>query len=168
MYNFEDDVEYSPYEFGDEINNKEFSESLNNLSVVSYKYLDIGRTNYHFCQNCFDNRDIKKYFHFMKILSSIPFNKLLNEKKREWHLNSNDYQRDRRFREFVNNALERTSNLKIESTPSFYHFALYTNNNASNNASRSTNIKSPRIYFFFGKDATIYPLFYDPYHKINP
>lgn len=100
---------------------------------------------------------------FLYILHGF-INDLLDEKKQEWHLNPNDYQRDRRFREFVNNALKRTSNLKIESTPSFYHFALYTNDNAS----RDTNIKSPRIYFFFGKDATIYPLFYDPYHEINP
>ena len=24
------------------------------------------------------------------------------------------------------------------------------------------------INFFFGNNATIYPLFYDPYHEINP
>lgn len=54
--------------------------------------------------------------------------------------------------------------LSPECIPSFYHFALYTNEESS----RKSGIKSPRIYFFIGGNGVIYPLFYDPYHEINP
>lgn len=161
---YNDPVDSRQYIFGDELDNTDFKESLSTLSVVSYRYIDLDKTDYHFSQDCFDNRDISEYFIFMNILTSYPFNELISNKNKDWHLNANDYFKDKKFRNLVNTALDNNKKLKVEQVPMFYHFALYTEQNAN----RETKVKSPRIYFFIGKDAIIYPLFYDPYHEINP
>lgn len=161
---FVDSVDKDIYDFGDSVDNAALGQSLNGLSTISYRYIDLEETDYHFRQDCFDNSDIVPYFEFMSMLSDNPFNNLMNDKDPEWHLNPNNYDRDKHFQELVNKALKITSKLPVERQPAFYHFALYTNQNAS----RTNKIKSPRIYFFIGNNAVIYPLFYDPYHEINP
>lgn len=152
------------YEFGNPIDNKKFATSLNTLSTISYRYIDLNETSYHFRQRCFDNEDIVIYFEFMSMFSDNPFNHLLNTKEPDWHLNPNNYEKDKHFQKLVNTALKIKEKLPIECQPQFYHFALYTKQKAS----RDSGIKSPRIYFFIGANAVIYPLFYDPYHEINP
>lgn len=161
---FNDRVDESEYLFGDPIDNEEFSDSLKSVSLVSYKYIDYKETDYHFFQECFDNNDIRAYFDFMSMLSSDSFSSIWKSKERDWHLNPNDYNKDAKFKGLVNKALHIEGTLPVENQPQFYHFALYTNQNAS----RTTGVKSPRIYFFIGTHAVIYPLFYDPYHEINP
>jgi hypothetical protein len=54
------------------------------------------------------------------------------------------------------------SDLKDEHLPIIGQFGLYTNDNAD----RTRNIKSPRIFFFIGDNAVLYIMFYDPYHEI--
>lgn len=161
---FVDSIDDNIYEFGDSIDNAALGKSLDNLSTISYRYIDFENTDYHFRQKCFDNEDIIWYFDFMSMLSDNPFNELMNYKDPSWHLNPNYYDKDKRFQELVDKALKVTSKLPIEKQPPFYHFALYTKENAN----RETGVKSPRIYFFIGANAVIYPLFYDPYHEINP
>lgn len=53
----------------------------------------------------------------------------------------------------------------IQSNPIIYHFALYT---SKQQADRNKDIRSPRVYFMLGTYGFIYPLFFDPYHEINP
>lgn len=149
------------YKFGDKIENDKFKSGIQNPLFVNYKYIQIVKTDYHFSQDIFDNKDIVTYFRFMKMLSSVPFIKLINNKQKDWHLYSSDYKGI--LKRIVNESFE-VKILREECIPTFYHFALYTNENSS----RKSNIKSPRIYFFIGDNATIYPLFYDPYHEINP
>ncbi len=50
--------------------------------------------------------------------------------------------------------------------PEIYHFALYTAENEV--ADRTKGIRSPRIYFVLADYGRIYPLFFDPYHELNP
>lgn len=164
-FEYSDNVDSREYSFGEEIDNIEFQESLKSLSVVSYKYLDLDITEYNFLQGCFDNKDIRAYFDFMNLLTSHPFNDVLNSRQHEWHLYPNNYSKEQKLRSLVNKVMGLDSNLKIECIPTFYHFALYT---SKERASKEDNIKAPRIYFFIGKNATLYPLFYDPYHEINP
>lgn len=162
-FSFKDPVD-KEYEFGDAIDNEEHSASMNSLSTVSYRYIDWDKTPYNFQQACFDNKDAVCYFGFMSMLTDEPFNSLYKNRDWEWHLNPNVYDKEPLFRTLVNKVLGLKDKLKVECQPSFFHFALYTNRNAD----RNTNIKSPRIYFFIGANAVIYPLFYDPYHEINP
>ncbi len=119
---------------------------------------------YNFRQHYFDNKDAVCYFEFMSMLTDEPFNTLYDERDHEWHLNRNDYDKDVRFQKLVDKTLGIEKKLTAECQPSFFHFALYTNQNAS----RLSGVKSPRIYFFIGANAVLYPLFYDPYHEINP
>ena len=152
------------YEFGDEIDHTEHFQALNSLSTVSYRYIDLDKTPYNFQQHCFNNEDARSYFEFMSMLTSEPFNILYDERDNSWHLNPNNYEKDHRFQILVDQALGLKKKLPVECQPSFFHFALYTNQNAD----RKTEVKSPRIYFFIGANAVIYPLFFDPYHEINP
>lgn len=162
-FHYYDTIDNEEYNFGDKLDDSSISESLDTLSTISYRYVDFDKTNYNFKQGCFDNKDIVEYFSFMNILTAYPFNNLLDRKEQHWHLYPNDYNKDVKFRNLINTALDIKGRLKPECTPLFYHFALYTNQTAS----RESKIKSPRIYFFIGVNAVIYPLFYDPYHEIN-
>jgi len=47
-----------------------------------------------------------------------------------------------------------------------YHFGLYECE--SKQASRATGERSPRVYFMLGTNGFIYPLFFDPFHELNP
>lgn len=161
-FGYNDYFEDDDYSFGAKIDGRELSEALDYPSLISYRYIQIEETDYHFAQSCFDNIDIIAYFKFMQRLSCVPFKVLCENKKREWHLNPSKYSGN--LMNLVNEVLDITKPLRVECTPTFYHFALYTNEDSS----RKRGIKSPRIYFFIGDNATIYPLFYDPYHEINP
>lgn len=79
---FEDDESnFLPqFKFGNKIDNSKVRESLSIPFFVSYRYIQMNDTDYHFNQECFDNEDIKAYFRFMKLLSSTPLNDLLENK----------------------------------------------------------------------------------------
>lgn len=161
-FNYNDFFDSDAYKFGVKIDHSDFSEALDYPSLISYRYIQLEDTDYHFSQSCLDNKDIIAYFRFMHMLSCVPFNILCSNKEKDWHLNSSPYRGN--LKGLVDITINKGKTLKAECTPSFFHFALYTNENSS----RKGNLKSPRIYFFIGDKATIYPLFYDPYHEINP
>lgn len=161
-FGYDDFFDDGDYKFGSKIDDIEFSDALNNPSLISYRYIQIYDTDYHFTQSCFDNNDIVAYFKFMQMLSCVPFKVLCGKKEKDWHLNPSYYRGN--LKRLVNEIFNNGKTLREECVPTFYHFALYTKENAS----KENGIKSPRIYFFIGDNATIYPLFYDPYHEINP
>lgn len=165
-FNFPEKLDPEEYQFGDKIDDKKFSKSIRTISHINYRYIDLEKTEYNFRQSCFDNKDVVEYFDFMSMLCDNSFDYLLNNKRPDWHLNPNDYHKEYRFKELVNKALNISEDLAQQNIPSFFHFALYTD--STGKANRKTGIKSPRIYFFIGDNAVIYPLFYDPYHEINP
>lgn len=160
----EDDEDYyiPKYVFGKAIDSSRVASSIRNPQFVNYQYLQIDKTEYNFSQDCFDNKDIIAYFKFVKLLSTKSFDELLSNKNKEWHLNSSLCKG--RLAKLINETIGNGKRLDEKCTPTFYHFALYT----LDKANRETKVKSPRIYFFLGDNATIYPLFYDPYHEINP
>lgn len=161
-FNYNDFFDPDAYKFGANINNSDFNEALDSPSLISYRYIQLEDTDYHFSQSCFDNKDIIAYFRFMQILSCVPFKVLRSRKEKDWHLNYSDYKGN--LKRLVDVTINKGKALRVECIPPFYHFALYTNENSS----RKENVKSPRVYFFIGGNAAIYPLFYDPYHEINP
>ncbi|MFI3327912.1 MAG: hypothetical protein SNH79_05865 [Rikenellaceae bacterium] len=161
----DDDNYFSPeFKIGDKIDNQKYNASLNRCQSINYSYLQLDNTTrYHFTQTCFDNEDAIAYFKFMKSLSTNEFLKLVDNKKNEWHLNRTLYRGN--FKNLFDEVFGNKKAMKEENLPNFYHFALYTSKGMAN---RENGTKSPRIYFFIGDNATIYPLFYDPYHEINP
>ncbi len=125
---------------------------------IKYDYLDLENTSYHFYQE-FHLKDTQRYFEIMKELSSKTINEL-EESPRELHFYRNKINGNLRamLKAHIPNALS--------SEAIIYHFALYTNKDIL--ADRGKDIRSPRIYFMLGTNGFIYPIFFDPYHEINP
>lgn len=165
----DEDFNVKQFDFGSKIDNDRmsFMNSSHKLSV-NYRYLDLSITEYKFIGNEFDILEIEKYFTVMKHICSSTFDSLRNSQTANdgsrLHFFPSRYSQCRKLRMAVEKLLGKKCT-NAENTPEFYHFALYTDTNG--NADRNTGVKSPRIHFFVGDDATIYPLFFDPYHEIN-
>jgi len=149
------------------LNNKQYEtdrENRQRYPNVCYKYLQIdGR--YGFDQNKWDYRDAVAYFESMSILANMPISGFDNL-GREWHFNPSVVSKGQNlYAELVKVFGEKLLNTP-EKLPPFFHFALYQDKGVV--ADRNSKVKSPRIYFFIGDNATLYPMFYDPYHEINP
>jgi len=121
--------------------------------VVKYDYIDLNVTDYHFKQK-FLLRDTQ-------------------ECVRDWHHTSG---RKRRFlltrctiiTRLVTKGISRNNVIMPDAEESMivYHFGLYECE--SKQASRATGERSPRVYFMLGTNGFIYPLFFDPFHELNP
>lgn len=147
----------SPDRFKNEISWDDSRMSMDLSIVIKYDYLDLGDSAYHFKQE-FKLADTQRYFEMMKEISSNSINSL-SAKARDYHFRRTDIKGNLR------KAMERTIPEAVSSNPIVYHFALYTSEEA---ADREKDIRSPRIYFLLGTYGYIYPLFFDPYHEINP
>ena len=152
------------FSFGRQWDNAAYRENRQRYPNVCYKYLQIdGR--YGFDQNKWDYRDAVAYFESMSILANMPISGFDNL-GREWHFNPSVVSKGQNlYAELVKVFGEKLLNTP-EKLPPFFHFALYQDKGVV--ADRNSKVKSPRIYFFIGDNATLYPMFYDPYHEINP
>lgn len=130
------------------------------LPFFVYQYIDLDKTDYAFNQPCFDNNDIIAYFKKVKQYSQVSIGDLIyrSRHKEHFHILSVIPYRVKQMIEEISGK----NNIKDENLPLVGQFGLYTNENAD----RNTNVKSPRIFFFIGKNTTINILFYDPYHEI--
>lgn len=79
----------------------------------------------------------------------------------DWHLNQT---RGKNIREAIQKHFMISNLFEM---PEIFHFALYPKK-LQHNADRYNKIKNPRVHFVVGSNGMIYPLFYDPYHEINP
>lgn len=79
----------------------------------------------------------------------------------EWHLNQT---RGKNIREAIKNNFKISDKFEM---PEIFHFALYPKN-LQKTPNREMEIKNPRVHFLVGANGMIYPLFYDPYHELNP
>lgn len=147
----------SPDRFKKEICWEDSRLSMDLPIVIKYDYLDLGCSDYHFKQE-FKLEDTQRYFEMMKEISSNSINSL-SLKARDYHFYRTDIKGNLR------KAMEKTIPDAVSSNPIIYHFALYTH---EEKADRENGIRSPRIYFMLGTYGYIYPLFFDPYHEINP
>lgn len=128
--------------------------------VVSYKLADIGTTKYGFHQE-FTKRDTEAYFRIMRRFARTSLNDLIDSTDRHsLHL----YRTNLRGT-FKREMSRLCPNLDV-SASTFYHFALYQDRNTV--ADRAANVRSPRVYFILGACGTIYPIFFDPFHELNP
>lgn len=159
---FDTDLDYSCEEELSAIRsltNEDLAESLNDKITVCYALADIDSTQYGFGQ-AFDQKDTLMYFSTMKKFSANSLNSLF-ENRHVYHL----------YRSSVKgNLLSVLKSVYPEltegNTPEIYHFALYTQSDT--NASRDSGVRSPRIYFVLADYGRIYPIFFDPYHELNP
>ena len=141
------------------LTNEELAASLDVPITVCYMLADISSTEYGFGQ-VFNQEDTLHYFSTMRKFGSNSLN-MLFEHRHDYHL----------YRSAVKGKLFEVlksvyPNLTKGIVPEIYHFALYTVENGL--ADRTSDIRSPRIYFVLGDYGRIYPLFFDPYHELNP
>lgn len=149
---------HETYNFNQPPSNQEIAQSKTVKPVISYDLADMESPTFGFCQDCFDAKDAMKYFEFMKSLCLSCLEDLRDSDDRELHLFPTKGRN-------IANELRRINNGKnLVQFPEIMHFALYTNKDAN----RATQVKSPRIHFMVGARGIIYPLFYDPYHEMNP
>ena len=154
----------SEYDFGAKLDS-EYRENMRRCPSVCYRYLQLDGK-YGFDQDAWDKRDIVAYFDSMNILSELCIDEFWELDSQQWHLHKNDIFREKNLSDLIKSTIGKNIRLTPETTPIFFHFALYQDRNVI--ADRKTGIKSPRIYLFIGENAKLYPLFYDPYHEINP
>ena len=146
-----------PDRFDKEISYEDSIMSMALPIVIKYDYLDLDKTDYHFKQE-FKLKDTQKYFEMMKEISSNSINSL-SQKARDYHFYRTD------IRGNLQKIMLKVLPEAVQSNTIIYHFALYT---SEEKADRTRDIRSPRIYFMLGTYGYIYPLFFDPYHEINP
>lgn len=142
----------------DNIDNASIAVSIKVHPVICYDLIDLSVTPYHFHQECFDNKDIREYFNSLKYISQHTIEDLIQNSNYRFHFHKS---------KIIGNLRNELQKLHKKNNiyPEIYHFALYTSKEKAN---RNSGIKSPRIYFVIGYNGMIYPLFYDPYHEINP
>lgn len=161
IYDFDEDELndiHETYNFNQPPSNQEIAQSKKVKPVISYDLVDTGDSNFSFYQDCFDSEDAIKYFGIMKTLCKSCIEDLRDLEGTELHLYTTKGKN-------IGNELKRLNNGQpLNQMPEIMHFALYTNDEAN----RENKIKSPRIHFMVGARGIIYPLFYDPYHEMNP
>ena len=147
-------------ELGDTLSYEDSKLALDVPIVISYELIDLDKTDYHFKQE-FTSKDTQRYFEVLKDISCKSINDLIEESEHSLHFHRSAAKGNLKIQ------LEKLSPgcVTFDSEPMIYHFALYTD---VNKASRVNGVRSPRIYFMLGKNGMIFPLFFDPYHEINP
>ena len=126
--------------------------------VVSYELIDLEVTNYHFSQS-FTPQDALKYFERMKEMACRSIDEIIDISDHTWHFNESC------FKGNLKNELMKLIPGCEKDPPIVFHFALYTD---PSGADRGLGRRSPRIYFMLSRNGLILPLFFDPFHELNP
>lgn len=153
------------FTFGMNWDEEAYRENRFRYPNVCYKYLQMEGT-YGFNQKEWDYKDAVAYFESMNILAQMPISDFQELDKQEWHMYPNHICKGRNLHTELLKVFSEEILNKPELLPPFFHFALYQDKGVI--ADRRKKVKSPRIYFFIGDNAAIYPIFYDPYHELNP
>lgn len=128
--------------------------------LISYFLVDMEVSKYSFGQD-FTQKETKGYFESMAYFSGRTINQIIDETGHELHfyrsnIRGNLYKLLKQI--WPKRKIDRDNTL-------VYHFALY---DSKNRASRKSGVRNPRVYFMLGKEGVIYPIFFDPFHEINP
>jgi len=151
---------HGPHAVGERLSIEDTRLSLNVPIVISYELADLDVTDYHFKQE-FTHQDTQAYFEVMRDISCQSINGIIDESDHSLHF----------YRSRVNQHMkDLLKKLDPKCDPDYqdtfiYHFALSTH---PDGASRESGRRSPRVYFMLGRNGMIFPLFFDPYHEINP
>lgn len=155
---------HSRFKFGDKINNKAIALTKGVPAVICYSLINLSDKNFGFGQYEFDHLDAKCYLERMKMLSTRSIFDIKGDpqyKSKDWHLNQTQ---GKNIKEAVRKLVPKDKNFEF---PEIFHFALYPPK-MQKTPDRKSEIKNPRVHFIVGANGMIYPLFYDPYHEMNP
>lgn len=152
------------FQFGQKISNSSIALTKEVPPVICYSLINIADNNYGFGQSEFDHLDAKCYFERMRTLSTKSIFDIIDDEDydpQDWHLNQT---RGKNIREAIKKHFNLQENFEM---PEIFHFALYPKR-MQRTPDRSKMIKNPRVHFIVGANGMLYPLFYDPYHELNP
>lgn len=141
------------------LSNREIADSHKELVSVCYTLADMGKTRYGFDQ-VFSHNDTKRYFEVMQKFATNTLESLF-ENRKHYHLFRSDVRGN-----LKSALLQIYPDFVLDPLPTIYHFALYTS--TGDKADRDSDTRSPRIYFVLADCGRIYPIFFDPYHELNP
>ena len=143
----------------DEMDYQDLRESQDCLISVQYNEIDLGRTNYGFYQK-FRGVEANQYFERMKAFSEMTINEIIDQGFHAWHF----------YRTSIKGTIRKVFDSidpKIsKANPMIFHFAL--DPSCKIEANRINGLRNARIYFMVGYNGMIHPLFFDPYHELNP
>lgn len=144
----------------DDLDWRDLQESQDCLITVQYNEIDLGKTPYHFNQP-FVGNEANLYFQRMKEFSELSVNYILDHSDYKVHFNRTD------IRGNIKRVFDSIDPNIASANPLIFHFALDPESTVTN-ASRTTGVRNPRIYFMIGYNGMIHILFFDPYHELNP
>ena len=143
----------------DSIGYEDLRESQDCLISVQYNEIDLGKTAYGFDQK-FKGNEANQYFERMNAFSEMSINNIIDEGFHSWHF----------YRTGIKGNIKKvfdSINPKIaKANPMIFHFALDPECKVI--ADRAKGNRNARFYFMVGYNGMIHPIFFDPYHELNP
>ena len=153
----------------------EIKANLNNSEhyspIFAFNYLLNDTSDFSFNSEYFVKKDIISFFNNVRIISQYKLCQLINGEVKNLHFKFINNPLNTKLKQLLLKTFKEQLNgkdLTPEVLPDIGEFALYTSETL---ASRSTGVKSPRIFFFLGdKSCTLYLLYFDAFHEIfdNP
>ena len=144
------------------LNSEDIQQSQNMKIHVVYDLITFADSQYGFNQS-FCNNEANLYFECMHFFSKKTINEIVDSSDRgKYHFYTSKIIGN------LKNALAAIGfdNQSGNDEPLIYHFAL--DEHCDCIASRSTGNRNPRMYFVVGSRGAIHPLFFDPFHELNP
>ena len=143
----------------DEMDYKDLRESQDCLISVQYNEIDLGKTDYGFNQE-FKEGEANQYFERMYAFSGMTINDIIDQGLHAWHFYRTSIKGN------IKKVFDSIDPKIAKANPMIFHFAL--DPSCKTEANRLNNLRNARVYFMVGYNGMIHPLFFDPYHELNP
>ena len=143
----------------DEMDYNDLRESQDCLISVQYNEIELGKTSYGFDQK-FKGSEANQYFERMRAFSGMTINDIIDQGFHSWHFYRTSIKGD------IKKVFDSIDPNIAKANPMIFHFAL--DPSCKTEANRLDGLRNARIYFMVGYNGMIHPLFFDPYHELNP
>ena len=143
----------------DEMDYQDLRESQDCLISVQYNEIDLGQTDYGFNQE-FKEGEANQYFERMHAFSGMTINDIIDQGFHAWHFYRTSIKGN------IKKVFDSIDPKIAKANPMVFHFAL--DPSCKIEANRLNGLRNARVYFMVGYNGMIHPLFFDPYHELNP
>lgn len=96
----------------------------------------------------------------MRAFSGMTINDIIDKGFHSWHFYRTSIKGN------IKKVFDRINPKIAKANPMIFHFAL--DPSCKTEANRLKGLRNARIYFMVGYNGMIHPLFFDPYHELNP
>ena len=108
----------------------------------------------------FRGKEANQYFERMKAFSGMTINEIIDQGFHPWHFYRTN------IKGIIKKVFDSIDPKIAKANPMIFHFAL--DPSCKTEADRVNGLRNARIYFMVGYNGMIHPLFFDPYHELNP